>query len=250
MEGPSLLLAAQLLKPFIKKTIWEVNGNTRIGKQRLLNRQILDIFSWGKHLVFQFDDFALRVHFMLFGSFEAFVKNKKVNGDYPIKNRPPRLQLICDNGEIILFSCSLKFIESKKAKKEYDFSIDIMSSKWDSQKALNRLQEEPDKEIADLLLDQSVFAGVGNIIKNEVLFLEKTQATRKISELSLPKLKEIIKTAQSYSKQFYKWRKKFELRKHYQVYRQSVCPICKGKVFRKKTGVRQRFSFTCPNCQK
>lgn len=85
MEGPSLALAAEQLKPFIKKKIKGITGNTKIGKERMLNQTILDIFSWGKHLVIQFDDFALRIHFMLFGSFEAIVKDKKVTGDYPRK---------------------------------------------------------------------------------------------------------------------------------------------------------------------
>ena len=53
-----------------------------MGKKDLVEKTILDIFSWGKHLVFQFDNFALRVHFMLYGSFEATLKDKKVTGDY------------------------------------------------------------------------------------------------------------------------------------------------------------------------
>ncbi len=79
MEGPSLFLAAEQLKPFIKKKILSVTGNTKIGKEILLNKKIIDIFSWGKHLVIQFDNFALRIHFMLFGSFEAIIKGKKDN---------------------------------------------------------------------------------------------------------------------------------------------------------------------------
>lgn len=87
MEGPSLYLAAEWLTPFLGKKIINVDGNTKIGKERLNNKTILDIFSWGKHLVFQFDDFALRVHFLLFGSFEATLKKKKITGDYLKKRR-------------------------------------------------------------------------------------------------------------------------------------------------------------------
>lgn len=69
MEGPSLFLAKQQLKPFINKIILEVSGNTKIGKERLLNLKVKDIFSWGKHLVFQFEDFGIRVHFFVVWNF-------------------------------------------------------------------------------------------------------------------------------------------------------------------------------------
>lgn len=46
MEGeePFLFLAIEQLTPFIGKTIETVEGNTKIGKERLLNQKILDIF--------------------------------------------------------------------------------------------------------------------------------------------------------------------------------------------------------------
>lgn len=250
MEGPSLFLAAEQLRPFVNKTILEVAGNTKIGKERLLNQEIIEIFSWGKHLVFQFDQFALRTHFLLYGSFEADFAGKKVTGDYPTKNRAPRLQLTFDNGQIIFYSCSLKYLETTDAHEIYDPSIDIMSAHWDSRKALKQIKEQPNSELGDLLLDQTVFAGVGNIIKNEVLYLIGKAPTQLLSELSLAEKKELIATTQQFSHQFYEWRKRFELRKHYQIYRKSLCPKCQGKVVCKKTGKRMRISYFCPNCQK
>ena len=250
MEGPSLYLAAEWLAPFERKTILAVEGNTKIGKERFTGKTIQEIFSWGKHLVFQFDDCALRVHFMLYGSFEATYKNKKVTGDYPKKNVKPRLSFLFKEGEIILYSCSLKVLETPHAKDLYDFSTDIMSTAWDPKKALKAVIGHPDEEIADVLLDQEIFSGVGNIIKNEVLFLVKRLPTTHINQMSNPLLKKVIKTAQEFSFQFYEWRKQFVLKKHYKIYRRSLCPACGGKVSRKKTGKRNRVSFFCPTCQK
>lgn len=250
MEGPSLFLAAELLKPFIHQTILTVNGNTKFGKERLEKQEILDIFCWGKHLVFQFEDFAFRVHFMLFGSFEAIVNEVRVTGDYPRKNRPLRLQLNLKKGKIDFYSCSLKFIESPQAKDDYDFSVDIMSADWNPKKALKTVQEFPMSEIGDVLLDQKIFAGVGNIIKNETLFITKINPTHLVKNIPIEDLKMIIKTVISFSKQFYKWRKKFELKKHYQIYRKSICPSCSNKVTKKWTGARNRVSYYCTQCQK
>lgn len=247
MEGPSLFLAAEQLKPFKGNIVLQVSGNTKIDKERFAGKKIIDIFSWGKHLVFQFDTFALRVHFLLFGSFEAIIKGKKVTGDYPRKERPIRLQLLMKNGQIDLYSCSLKFIESPEAKKNYDYTVDIMSPQWNPEKAIRLIQKHQKEQIGDVLLDQTIFAGVGNIIKNEVLFLTKIQPDALVKNIK--NLDKILATAKFFSLQFYKWRKRFELKKHYQVYRKSVCPICQSKLIKKWTGKRNRVSYYCSQCQ-
>ena len=69
MEGPSIHLAAEQLRPFVARRVSAVSGNSRIGIGRFHGQEVKDIFAWGKHLVFQFDAFALRVHFMLWGTF-------------------------------------------------------------------------------------------------------------------------------------------------------------------------------------
>src|SRR5918996_1438747 len=167
MEGPSLYLAANQLKPFRGKTVLSVSGNSKIEKERMLKKEVKNIFSWGKHLIIQFDAFALRTHFLLFGAFEAEVNHSTLTGDYK-RAYTPRLQLDFENGNIKLFSCSVKFLETRNAKASYDFTIDIMSPKWSPDKAFDSISSKPDALIADVLLDQEIFAGVGNIIKNEV----------------------------------------------------------------------------------
>lgn len=250
MEGPSLLLAAEQLAPFVGKIIIGVSGNSKAGIERLLKKKILSIFSHGKQLIFQFDTFALRIHFMLYGSFQATVNEVKVTGDYPPKNKPVRLRLDLKNGRIDMFNCSVKFIESDKVVDSLDFSIDTLSDNWDPIKAVKEVKNRQNEQISDVLLDQTLFGGVGNIIRNEVLFLAKTLPTTKVKELSDRKIKKIVRLTREYVFQFYQWRKEFELKKHYQVYRQSYCKRCGGKVMRKKTGIRNRVSFICVNCEK
>jgi len=248
MEGPSLFLAAEQLQPFSGKKILRVEGNTTIGKERLKSEKVKEIFSWGKHLIFQFEDFALKVHFLLYGSFEASVNKIQVTGDYR-RTRTPRLVLAFRNGEIRMFNCSVKYVEDKNFKATYDFSSDTMSPGWDGKQALKKISAFPDEEIGDVLLDQDIFAGVGNIIKNEILFIAKVNPKKKIKSISLKKRRDIIKEAFSFSHQFYQWRKIFQLKKHLVIYRKSVCPICNTKVIREKTGKRQRWSFYCPKHQ-
>jgi endonuclease-8 len=248
MEGPSIHLAAEQLRPFVGRRISRVAGNSTIGIARLRRQRIDDIFAWGKHLVFQFDTFALRVHFLLWGTFAATVKGVSVTGDYRRKG-PPRLVLTMPNGEITIWSASLRYIESPAARNDYDFTADVLADEWNARAAMRKVRRHPDAEIADVLLDQSVFAGVGNIIKNEVLFRTRTSPFTRVRDISSRRLRAITDDARAFSFRFLALRRTFSLRKNLELYGRSVCPRCAGKVTRRVHGTRRRRSFFCAVCQ-
>jgi len=93
----------------------------------------------------------------------------------------------------------------------YDWSSDVMSDKWNSRGARKKLRQIPEELACDVLLDQNIFAGVGNIIKNEVLFRIRLHPENKIDNIPVVKLNELIKEARKYSFDFLDWKKKFEL---------------------------------------
>ena len=158
-EGPSILLVRETLLPFIGKKIKAVHGNTKIEKERLINQNIRDIKTWGKHLLICFDSFTLRIHFMMFGS---YLINKR-------KSTPLRLSMEFKKEEINFYTCSIQFLEDT-LDQIYDFSADVLNDSWNPRKAALKLKKIPDLNVCDALLDQHIFSGVGNIIKNEVLF--------------------------------------------------------------------------------
>ena len=51
MEGPSLYLAARQLKPFRGKTVLSVSGNTKIEKERILDKKLKPFFPGGNTLL-------------------------------------------------------------------------------------------------------------------------------------------------------------------------------------------------------
>src|SRR5205814_127669 len=114
-----------------------------------------------------------------------------VTGDYR-RTTAPRLVLTFRNGEITIWSASLKFIEHPNAKEDYDFTTDVLSDRWDPEGAIVKVRQSSEAEIADVLLDQTIFAGVGNIIKNEVLFRTRTSPFSPVRRLSKTKLKAIV----------------------------------------------------------
>lgn len=182
---------------------------------------------------------------MLFGTYEAVVESVSVTGDYK-RAREPRLAFEFENGQVLMFNCSVKMIESSNAKKDYDFSIDILSPKWDEANVSRLLKLQEDEEVSDVLLDQEIFAGVGNIIKNEVLSLVKVNPRTRIGALIPKERKALVEEAQAFSKQFLTWRKKFVLRKNLKAHGRGTCPYCGGKLIKEKTGKRARWAYWCP----
>lgn len=250
MEGPSLFLAQQQLRPFKGQTVAKAGGNTTaIAPTRLIGARLKDVFAWGKHLVLQFDSFALRFHFLMFGTFEARIEETWVTGDYR-RSREARLYLEFGNGRINTYSCSVRVLETRNAKSGYDFGIDIMSRRWDEKRVRKLVKASANEQVADVLLDQEIFAGVGNIIKNEVLAMAGLKPTRKIKTLSPAALRNLVVETRSFARQFYLWRRKFELRTHLLTHRKRDCRYCGRPLKRAKTGRRDRWSYWCPKDQR
>ena len=107
-------------------------------------------------------------------------------GSYRIDDRkdaPPRLGLrFAGGGEFNVYTCSVRFID-EPLDEIYDWSGDVMSDIWDAAAARRKLRAMPEALACDALLDQNVFAGVGNIIKNEVLFRIRLHPLAKIGAL-------------------------------------------------------------------
>jgi endonuclease-8 len=124
-----------------------------------------------------------------------------------------------------------------------------MAEEWDPKKALKKIRSHSDSLICDILLDQQIFSGVGNIIKNEVLYRVGIQPQSKIHAIPLSKLKLIITEARQYSFDFLEWKKAFTLKKHWLVNTRKICPL--GHPLKKEyLGKTKRRTFYCLICQK
>ena len=132
----------------------------------------------------------------------------------------------------------------------YDFTRERHVGRMGSQGGAKKVKAFPRAEIADVLLDQAIFAGVGNIIKNEVLFRTRVSPFARVRNISPHKLKAIVADARDFSFRFLELRRGFSLRKNLEVYGRSICPRCGGKVARRIHGQRGRRSFFCAKCQR
>jgi len=238
-EGPSLVIAKEEMQQFIGKKIVVVEGNSKIGIERLLNKKLLDIKTWGKHLLFCFHGFNIRIHFLMFGTY--YINSKK--------DAAPRLSLKFPKDELNLYSCAIKMLE-EPLDDIYDWKADVLSEKWDAKAARKKLKLIPDTLVTDALLDQTIFSGVGNIIKNEVLYRIKVHPLSTVGALPPKKLTELINEAVTYSYDFLRWKKEYTLRKHWLVHTKKTCPRDETKISKEYLGKTNRRTFYCPACQK
>jgi endonuclease-8 len=108
----------------------------------------------------------------------------------------------------------------------------------------------PDTLVCDALLDQDVFAGVGNIIKNEVLFRIRIHPLSTVGALPAAKLRELVQQARQYSFDFLAWKKAYVLKAHWLAHTKTTCPRCKIPFKKAHCGKTRRRSFFCERCQK
>jgi endonuclease VIII len=238
-EGPSIIILKEAVMTFKGKRVKEVSGNLKTFDLNLLNgKTITDFKSWGKHFLICFKDFTVRVHFLMFGSYT-------INSE---KDRAPRLHLGFAKGEINFYSCAIRLIE-EPLDEIYEWSADVMNENWDEKSALKKLKANREILACDALLDQNIFAGVGNIIKNEVLFRIKIHPESVIGNLPLKKLKELVKEAVNYSYDFLEWKKEYTLRAHWLAHNKKICPRDNIPFTRAHLGKTNRRSFFCEKCQ-
>jgi endonuclease VIII len=237
-EGPSIVILKEATTQFAGKKVLRVCGNTKVDKARLVGQRILAIHSWGKHFLLEFAEFSLRIHFLLFGSYRI---NER-------KEAPPRLGLQFAKGELNFYACSVQFIEGD-LRDTYDWRADVMSDQWDPALARKKLRAQPQAFVCDALLNQSIFAGVGNIIKNEVLYRIRVHPLTKIGALPPRKLTQLVEQARVYSFEFLEWKKAFVLKKHWLAHTKKTCARCAIPLQLEVLGRTQRRTFYCERCQ-
>ena len=237
-EGPSIVILKEAAARFRGKTVRTSSGNSKLDLSRMQGRRIVALKSCGKHFLIEFRGFSLRVHMLMFGTY-------RIDEAKPV---PARVSLEFDDGVLNFYTSSLKYIEGP-LEATYDWRADVMNPEWDPKLARKKLKADPTVLVCDALLDQDIFAGVGNIIKNEVLFRIGVHPENQVGDLPPRKLGQLIKEARQYSFDFLGWKQQFVLRAHWLVHTKRTCPSCGLPLEKKHLGVRKRRTFFCESCQ-
>ncbi|WP_296952098.1 DNA-formamidopyrimidine glycosylase family protein [uncultured Massilia sp.] len=240
-EGPSLVILREQAARFVGQEIVRAEGNTwTIDPARLRGQRLLALRTWGKHLLLQVPGMTVRIHFLLFGTWRIDER----------RDKPARLSLgFADGGDIHFYACSVKEIDGD-VDAGYDWAADVMADAWDPARARKTLRMAPAMLACDALLDQDIFAGVGNIIKNEVLFRTRIHPLSAVGALPPAKLRALVHEARAYSFDFLAWKKANVLKQHWLAHAQATCPRCRIPLHKAILGRTKRRSFWCERCQK
>ncbi len=185
-EGHTLFALARDLDAAFAGTAPAVSspqGRFAAGAALLDGRTFRHATSWGKHLFVEFDgDAWLHVHLGLIGKFTiTSVPASALDGyaaDVPVVGQV-RLRLatpahVADlRGPILCAAITPDQVESVTAR----LGPDPLRPEPDPDVAWRRISRSG-KTIAELLMDQSVLAGVGNVYRCEVLFRQRVDPFR------------------------------------------------------------------------
>lgn len=116
-------------------------------------------------------------------------------------------------------------------------------------------------EIKNILLDQTIIAGLGNIYSNDTLFVSKINPLIKGKNLSEDEIEKIIFTAEKIliegiKKKGSSMKDKMytdiygnygDYQDHFKIYERKNCLNCQSPII--KIQIKGRASYYCPNCQ-
>lgn len=240
-EGPPIVLMKEDLQKFAGEKVIEVKGSSITETSEIKGHILREVKTFGKQTFLIFDKANIRIHLLMFGSY-SLTENKA-------QAHTLKLGLEFKSGGMYFYTCNVKLVDPEFLS-GLDWEADVMSDAWDPEKAKKKLKDRPKMMACDALMDQDIFAGVGNIIKNEALFRVGIHPETLVGHLPPSKLKAMIDEARTYSFDFKKWKKDNVLKKNFQVYHEKKCPKCGEEILKKETGTTKRTSFFCKNDQK
>jgi len=241
MEGPSVHRVADLTKRFKGQVIKSVTGNSKQPIQHLENKLIRKIRAVKKRLIVETNTHGLVVQFLMYGSYRINKKRKKMN---------ERVSLLCEKDILNLYNCSVKILDKKSIVYDYYNRIeeDVLYKKFDKHRAIKKAKKDS-RTLADVLLDQEIFGGVGNIIKNEALYRAGIHPNSTSSKLLPSRMEKLVDITISWTKSWLNCKRK-GIKKRLKIYRKNKCLKCGLKLEIGKTGFNPRVSYYCEKCQK
>ncbi|HZU48139.1 MAG TPA: endonuclease VIII Nei2 [Mycobacterium sp.] len=147
-----------------------------------LSGQVVDdVLSRGKHLFIRVGPASIHSHLKMDGSWR--LTSGRAWTDH-------RVRIILEAGDVRAVGIDLGVLEVLDRAHDGDvvahLGPDLLGDDWDPQIAAANLVAEPDRPLADALLDQRVLAGIGNVYCNELCFVSGHLPTTPVSGVTDP----------------------------------------------------------------
>jgi endonuclease VIII len=255
-EGHTIHRAARDQRPMLAGKVVSVaspQGRFFEGAARLDGERCIAVDAYGKHLIYQFEnDKALHIHLGLFGRFRTAklpagepkgeVRVRMMSDTHVVDINGPNTCEVLDPAELAQL---IKRIGPDVLRKDANASL-----------AFARISKSK-TAIGQLLMDQAVIGGIGNIYRTEILWRQGVNPltpgkhiTRDVFDrlwrdavhlLEIGVKNNSIITVDGVKKSRSKYGERVN------IFGKPTCPTCAGEI--KKFEIAKRRAFMCETCQ-
>jgi endonuclease VIII len=228
--------------------------------QRLVGTRVVSIDPVGKHLLIRFDNgLTLHTHLRMGGTWHRYAPGEK----WRIADWKARVVLEVPEHVVVCFNAPVAELMDDRAVAIHPALVslgpDLLAPAFAADEAVRRLQSHPDLEVAEALLDQRVMAGIGNVFKSEILFVEGINPWTPVSTLDDAQLTSLVATARRLlldnatpgRPQRVTTRGDPTVRPSAYVYGRANerCTRCGTPICIRRQGALNRSTYWCPRCQ-
>jgi endonuclease VIII len=255
-EGDTIHYAANRIRPIVEGRVPELrtpHPRLRADRwpERLADRAVTAVDAHGKHLFLHFEgDLVIHSHLRMTGSWGTYRAGQRWR-------RSPRrawLVLGADDREAVQFDGPVLELMTE-SRSRFDQRIaglgpDICAAEFDEDRFLRRLREEdPTRPIGDVLLQQQVVAGIGNLWKAEGCHAARVDPWRPMARVTDDEALEIVRLLRP---PMQRSARDGNATRDRAVYRRAgmPCPRCGTTILERGQWEDNRATYWCPGCQR
>ncbi|HEX5040843.1 MAG TPA: DNA-formamidopyrimidine glycosylase family protein [Candidatus Limnocylindria bacterium] len=162
----------------------------------LVGTTVVAVQARGKHLLIGFDDgHTLRTHLRMRGSWHRY----RPGEPWRLPGRRATVVLETPEAVAVAFDTPVAQLltegELRRSKPLRQLGPDLLAPTFDADEALRRFREHDAEELGNALLDQRAVAGIGNVVKSEVAFMERMSPWAPVASFSDEQLLAALATA-------------------------------------------------------
>ena len=239
-----------------------VNDNTPVA-----GRTIESVESRGKWLLIYFSgDLILVTHMLMSGSWHIYRRGEK----WRRSRSHMRIAIATEQFEAVAFDVPVaQFHTSKSLERQRaipKLGPDLLGEKFSTEEATQRLRAHATEEIANVLLNQQVVAGIGNVFKSEICFECSVHPFRLVSTLTRDEIDALLDRSRKLMQQnvsdtsgdaivTYSGGRRTTgasnpgARLYVYGRRGKPCRRCGAAILMRKQGIGARSTYWCPICQ-
>ena len=262
-EGHAVARWGDALRQLIGERVDEIKVPPRWREraEKLRGAELTVVRTHGKHLVLQFsNDWVVHTHAMQYGSWQIGPVGQQLRKE----ERFARLLLRTSRYEAVFFHGPVMEVLSVDELARHErfnaLGPDLLHEDFSVESAIAAIRRQVEREIGDVILDQHVISGIGNIYKSEGLFLAMIHPLLPASTISHESLRsffdELIPLMQAGRRdqgwivtlpldlQLEAWMRNWVYQR-----RGQPCFVCATKIEMIRQGDFQRTTYFCPHCQ-